>query len=161
MNDGFTIRLATIDEIPVIVHQRHAMFAEMGVGTAESRALMDQVVPAWLREKMERGEYLGWFAVDDAGEVVAGLGLWIMEWIPGPLDLLTRRPYLMNVYTEPRCRGRGLARRLVVAALKWSKAQGYVTAGLHASDAGRPIYEALGFTPSNEMRRMLLTDIQG
>ena len=36
--------------------------------------------------------------------------------------------------------------------LKWAIAQGYDRVHLHASDAGRPLYQSLGFVPTNEMR---------
>ena len=34
----------------------------------------------------------------------------------------------------------------------WCRAQGFDCVCLHASDAGRPLYEQLGFQPTNEMR---------
>lgn len=61
----------------------------------------------------------------------------------------------MNVYTEPAQRGQGLARRLVAMALDYCRAEGIPMAALHASDAGRPIYEAMGFSETGEMRLRL------
>lgn len=148
----YTIRFATLDEIPVIVHHRFSMFAEMDSGTPETREAMRVLSAEWIREKMEQGRYLGFLAVDEAGQIAAGAGLWLMEWIPGPLDLTDRRAYILNVYTEPPHRGRGLARRLVQAALDWSREHGLETAILHASNAGYPIYKSIGFQASNEMR---------
>jgi GNAT superfamily N-acetyltransferase len=62
---------------------------------------------------------------------------------------------IVNVYTEPAHRRRGLARRLMVAMLDWLREQGYGTVSLHASDYGRPLYESLGFAATNEMRMQL------
>ena len=36
--------------------------------------------------------------------------------------------------------------------LAWTRDQAITSSVLHASDAGRPLYEALGFVPTNEMR---------
>ena len=36
--------------------------------------------------------------------------------------------------------------------IAWCREQGFATLYLHASDAGRPLYEQLGFEPTNEMR---------
>jgi hypothetical protein len=36
--------------------------------------------------------------------------------------------------------------------IAWCREQGYKTVALHASDEGRPLYESLGFQPTNEMR---------
>ena len=49
------------------------------------------------------------------------------------------------MYTEPEHRRRGLARRLMAEMIAWCRAAGLGSVSLHASDAGRPLYEALGF----------------
>lgn len=140
----------------MIVYQRHAMFADMGDGTPDSLDRMDVGFAQWLLEKMTLGEYLGWFALDDDDAPVSGVGVWVQPWPVGPVDQTGLRAYLMNVYTEPRCRGRGLARRLVKLTLDYSREQGLETALLNASAAGRPLYESLGFRQSSEMRLTLV-----
>jgi len=59
------------------------------------------------------------------------------------------------MYTEPEHRRRGLARRLMEAMIGWCREEGYASLFLHASDEGRALYAALGFSPTNEMRRRL------
>lgn len=59
---------------------------------------------------------------------------------------------ILNVYTEPRFRKRGIARQLVRAVLAWIEDQGFHSASLHASDEGRHLYEQLGFAGTSEMR---------
>jgi GNAT superfamily N-acetyltransferase len=51
------------------------------------------------------------------------------------------------VATAPRQRGRGLATRLLAAALAEAAARGCATSTLQSSPQGRPIYEALGYEP--------------
>jgi GNAT superfamily N-acetyltransferase len=63
-----------------------------------------------------------------------------------------RRAYILNVYTEPGYRGRGIARQVVSAIGEWCRQEGFCSVALHASSMGRPIYEAMGFKPTNEMR---------
>jgi GNAT superfamily N-acetyltransferase len=50
---------------------------------------------------------------------------------------------------------RGLAKSIMEAMISWCSEQGFAWVSLHASDAGRHLYETLGFTPTNEMRLML------
>ncbi len=38
------------------------------------------------------------------------------------------------------------------AVMAWAKSQGCDRMVLHASDLGRPLYQSLGFSPTNEMR---------
>ena len=59
------------------------------------------------------------------------------------------------MFTDAAHRRRGLARRLMETMLEWCRAEGMRFLYLHASDDGRPLYESLGFTPTNEMRLAL------
>lgn len=75
-----------------------------------------------------------------------------MDWPAHMLASSPRRGYLLNVYTEPDFRQRGLARVLVEAALHWCRASKIDFVTLHASEEGRSLYEKLGFKAGNEMR---------
>lgn len=156
MGERITIRRATADDVDVITHQRRAMFEAMRLGDPAALEAMDVEFARWARAKIAEGLYLGWLAQADDGVIAAGAGLWLMEWIPGPVTLLSPRGYILNVYTEPAYRKRGLATRLVSAILEWCRANGITLVSLHASDAGRAVYEALGFAPTNEMQIRLL-----
>lgn len=145
-----TIRRATIEDVSMITHQRHAMFAEMGHGTPESRAKMDIHFADWLHPHLVSEEYMGWMACD-GDKVIAGLGLWIIQWLPAPDGISFVRPYVCNVYTEPTHRKRGIARDLVQTMLDYCRDCGYSRIRLHASVFGKPLYEQLGFIPTNEM----------
>jgi len=134
------------------------MFFEMGY---RDQAVLDAMTAAfdpWLLGKMESGEYLEWFAVAVDGSVAAGLGLWLMDWPPHMVGPGSRRGNILNVYTNPDCRRQGLARRLMEVALDWCRVNGIRAVILHSSNEGRPLYEKLGFRPTNEMRRMIESD---
>ncbi|MBV9269789.1 MAG: GNAT family N-acetyltransferase, partial [Candidatus Eremiobacteraeota bacterium] len=59
--------------------------------------------------------------------------------------------YIFGVRVDPQYRGRGLATELTQAAIAYLKEKNCRRIALHASQFGLPIYERLGFTPSNEM----------
>ena len=158
MAQTFEIRQATIDDAEIIASHRRAMFLEMGY---RDHAVLDAMVTAfrpWLHRRMEIGEYLAWLAVRADGSVVAGLGLWLMDWPPHMVGPGSRRGNILNVYTNPDSRRQGLARRLMKVALDWCRANRIRAVILHASNDGRPLYEKLGFRPTNEMRLMLQDD---
>jgi GNAT superfamily N-acetyltransferase len=103
---------------------------------------------AWLAG----GEYFGWL-VENAGQVVAGGGMILRRLLPRPGSLSGgEEAYILNVYTEPPHRGRGVARMVMQAMLAWCEERGVARVSLHASDAGRPLYESLNFVATNEMR---------
>ncbi|HLK48709.1 MAG TPA: GNAT family N-acetyltransferase [Bryobacteraceae bacterium] len=151
-SEEFRVRGATVADAGTIIKHRRAMFFDMG---RRDEAWLDGVAAAflpWLLNKLENGEYLGWFAVAPDRSIAAGAGLWLLDWFPHRPDRSGLRGYLLNVYTEPAYRRRGLARQLVEITLYYCRQQGIDIATLHASEEGRPLYESLGFEATNEMR---------
>jgi ribosomal protein S18 acetylase RimI-like enzyme len=59
---------------------------------------------------------------------------------------------IINVYVEPDWRQQGIAERLMRHMIDFARKSGIPSLVLHASEAGRPLYERLGFTPTGEMR---------
>ena len=144
--DELQIRLATAADIPVLIHQRRCMFEDMGkLSEAEVTAIVEAYVP-YIHRALSGGAYRGYLAETPAGQAVAGGGVMLWDRLGRP------RAYICNIYTEPEYRRRGLARRLMETLIGWCRAEGLTSIDLHASEAGRPIYAALGFEPTNEMR---------
>jgi GNAT superfamily N-acetyltransferase len=86
-------------------------------------------------------------AHDENGGIapVAGGGLTMIPWPPGPRYPGTRLAFVYNVYTEPAYRGRGLARRVMDAIHDFCRTEGVGSVALNASQFGRPLYESLGY----------------
>src|SRR6185295_10926119 len=108
----YTIRPATVDDVEIISGQRRGMFLDLGFPDDEVMVRMLEAFRPWLLEKMEAGENLAWFALDDGQAVVSGLGLWMIEWPPHLIGTAKHRGYILNVYTEPAHRRNGLAKQL-------------------------------------------------
>ena len=151
--DGVRIRVGTATDAELVTYQRSAMFRDMGFGTDATRGEMSDRFLPWVRGRLADGTYLAWFA-EDGGHVAAGLGAWLKPIHPGLRSDRLDVPYVLNVFTDPGYRGRGLARRLMAEVLAWAESNGHPVVELHASDDGRHLYETLGFQQTNEMRRM-------
>jgi GNAT superfamily N-acetyltransferase len=150
--EGIAIRRATLEDAGTIAEHRRLMFHDMGYDDeAALNSMMKEFVP-WLEAKMISGEYLAWLAVIGGNRVVAGAGLWLMDWPAHMVGNGKHRGNILNVYTEPEFRRRHLARWLMEAILYWCRANGINFVILHASPEGRALYESLGFQASNEMR---------
>jgi ribosomal protein S18 acetylase RimI-like enzyme len=152
---NYLVRRATPADALVITAQRRAMFEDMGHADATRLDAMDTAFEPWVAERLRAGSYIGWLMDDGAGKVVAGAGLWVMDWPPHQLGQAPRRGNILNVYVAPEHRRRGLARRLMDDVLAYCRADGLEVVILHASEQGRPLYAALGFAPTNEMRLLL------
>ena len=143
-------RMATVEDARLIAGQRRRMFAESGQADAETMGRMEENFVAWVRPRLADGSYLGWLMEED-GRVVAGAGLWLMDFPPHWMDAEPVRGYLLNFYTEPSHRGRGIAGQMLEMTVGEARRRGIGVVSLHASKFGRPIYERNGFAGTNEM----------
>jgi GNAT superfamily N-acetyltransferase len=132
------------------------MFEEMGFNDP---IVLDQVVAAsrdFIEKGLATGSYRGFLAVKGNNEVIAGAGLAITDWLAHPAaPKQSRRAYILNVYTAPDYRRKGIARVLMQAVLDHCKREGFISVWLHTSVYGRPLYESMGFEATNEMKIML------
>jgi GNAT superfamily N-acetyltransferase len=149
--ETLTIRLATPDDAALIAEHRALLFESTGKITSEDVPAMERRLQPQLYRMLRAGEYIGWLAEAAGGKVVAGAGVQLRTLLPRPETAIAREALVVNVYVWPDYRRRGLARRLMLAVLDWSREQGIERVALHASTMGRPLYESLGFTASNEM----------
>jgi len=138
------------------------MFLVMGSATPAVADQLTSETLAYLREAVPRGEYVGWLAslASHSGDTVAGAGVQIRRVLPFPrrrpdgrVDVAHgRQGIVLNVYTEPAFRRQGLARRLMQEVLARARETQLDSLVLHAAPDGRPLYEQMGFAPTNEMR---------
>jgi GNAT superfamily N-acetyltransferase len=148
------IREATVADIPEIVRQRRRMYEDMHCRDADALRAMAELTGDYLRQAIPAQALRAWIACDQA-RPVAGAALLITSWPAHPYDLECRRATILNVYTEPSYRRRGIARQLLQTIIAWCRREGLAGVTLHASDDGRRLYESLGFETGNEMRLKL------
>jgi GNAT superfamily N-acetyltransferase len=149
-NSEYQIRMATLEDAAVIACHRAAMFRDMGSINDEEAAKLEAEVFPHLRQMLADWRYTGWL-IEHGGKVIAGGGVLIRQELPRPGILEGgAAAHVVNVYTEPAHRHRGLARELMRTILDWCE-QHCVVVTLAASDEGRPLYESLGFVQMNQM----------
>ena len=120
----------------------------------------------YLRAPLASGEYIGWLVSEKSQpqKILAGAGVLLRQIPPFPLPnengettiAAGRQGVVVNVFTEPEWRRRGLARLLMEQIVTWARKQGIESLVLHASDDGRALYKKLGFIDTNEMRMAAL-----
>ena len=141
--------IASLEELPPIVEMKIAMFREAG----HSNLLADGI------EAIVLEDYKRLYGEDDAKHfvartderIVAMVGAFVKSDLPFRYFSPDRYGFIGDVYTEFEYRGKSVSTELNKSALEWLKANGIAMVRLLASDAGRPIYERLGFASSDEM----------
>ena len=145
----YRVRAATPADVDALVHHRIGMFSDMGVAIDE--AALTRAFRPWVDDALRTGTYRGWVVEDgESGRasIIAGGGITVLPWPPGPRYLSDRLAFVYNLYTEPPHRRRGVARLIMNAIHEWCRANGIKSIALNASEEGRPLYEAMGYRVS-------------
>ena len=140
---SYIVREATLADSDALVRHRIAMFTDMGVPLdVETLA---RAFRTWLADVMPSGAYRAWVVEDEGGAIVAGGGMTILPWPPGPRYMGSRLAFVYNVYVEEAHRRRGLARRVMEAIHAFCRANAIASVALNASRDGLPLYRELGY----------------
>ena len=150
MLESLTVRDACAADLPTFARFWISMFEEIGMFAERDFAGgWDEPFVEYFENRIARGEACLSVAVD--GErVVATAGALESDGYPAIIHGV-KLGYVFGVRVEPEFRRMGLARALTQRSVEFLRARGCKRIRLHASDAGRTIYESLGFRASNEM----------
>jgi GNAT superfamily N-acetyltransferase len=145
------IRAAGPADLNHILRHRRAMFAEMGFRDEAVLGNVEERSREYFSEALQNGMYRAWLAEDLKGQVVAGGGIVISRWPGYPGENRAEKAWILNMYTDPAARRHGIAKRLLDVMIEWCRTRGLSMVSLHASAAGRTLYESVGFRSTNEM----------
>jgi GNAT superfamily N-acetyltransferase len=148
----YIFREAKLEDIPVLVQQRRAMFIE-ATGPKDQRALdaFDSAYKRYIEEMFAEGKFRAWLVENKSGEIIAGSGLSIYEKPPRPENNSTLYAYAHSTYTDPEYRRQGLAKAILTKIIEWCKKNEIKTVTIYGEPHLRPFYESLGFFPMPEM----------
>ena len=102
-------------------------------------------------ERMYAAKTASHFIKLEGDEVIAMAGAFIKDDIPYRYYKEPRCGFIGDVYVTPSHRGQGLATKLSKSCIQWFKEKNVSMIRLKASGAGKPMYEKLGFEPTDEM----------
>jgi hypothetical protein len=96
---SYTLRSATLADIEILIHHRHAMWRDMG-RDPQFLGMVEPTARAYFTAALPNGGYRGWLVEAD-GKVVGGAGVVLSAW-PGILgSTLPQRAMILNMYVEP------------------------------------------------------------
>lgn len=143
-------REASDADLPQCAELWLAMFEEVG------KFHEADFVPDWRERFVQyaarriRDGELRYFIAELDGEIAGTAGALLRDGYPSEIHGVALG-YVFGVSVKPHARKRGIATALTERAVTWLKSKGVARLQLHASPYGRPIYEKLGFVPTNEM----------
>lgn len=104
-----------------------------------------QTVDYYSRALFEK-EHIAILVYDDK-EIVGAGGVSFYQVMPTFHNPSGKKAYIMNMYTKPEYRRRGIAWQTLNLLVKAARQAGVPSISLEATEAGRPLYEAFGFVP--------------
>lgn len=139
-----TIRRAGIEDIEDVVHLRTAFQWELHPQARVDKAQFVELTRDYVSEKLPAEELLVWFAEED-GQIVGTGGLVFWHRPPTSTCMSSKHAYVLNMYTLPDHRGKGVATLLLEQIIDYVKTTATQSITLHATEMGRAVYGKLGF----------------
>ena len=134
-------------DIELLMQVRLKMLRE--VNNLSDEYVYDEAFIARSREYFENGNQTTVLALDDEKAIGCASLAYIM--VMPTFDHPTgARAHLMNVYTTPEHRRRGISKKMIEMLIDEAKEKGVTEISLDATEMGRPLYESLGFEASHE-----------
>ena len=146
------IRIITADDAELLTDLRMAMRREReSVKLEISEAEFRQNNLEYFRKAISDGSYFG-VAAEIDGQIAATGGICFHIHPPSYSVLNGKSACLLNMYTLPDYRGRGIAGKIVLYLLEIAKKNGCSQVTLNASSMGKSLYSKIGFKDvANEM----------
>jgi GNAT superfamily N-acetyltransferase len=147
---AYVVRKATSSDLPALTTLRAAWGVTRDRSLGDGDDLGERLRRWWERQG---GLRVAWLATE--GERPVGMvNLAVFERMPHAGVPDARWAYLANLWVEPDRRRRGVASALVAAVVDWARAEGMERVVLHPSEMSRPLYQALGFRPADDLVRL-------
>jgi ribosomal protein S18 acetylase RimI-like enzyme len=147
------IREARLDEDSLIAQHFYQLWIDNNVSTNSIRSDWLEITLEFINHSRQELGYQAFVA--EADHIVIGsvscqlfAGLYPLALA----DSYRKYGYIWNVYVEAPYRGQGIGKKLTSRAVDHLKSIKCTRVILHASPLGKPVYDSLGFSDSNEMR---------
>lgn len=141
----FTYQKGTLADVELLTKVRiQVLRAANQLSEAEDLALVEQNSREYYRSSLSDESHAAYLVFH--GEIVAGAGgvsfYRVMPTYHNPTGL---KAYIMNMYTHPSYRRRGIAWKTLDLLVREAKARNAGLISLEATAMGKPLYEKYGF----------------
>jgi ribosomal protein S18 acetylase RimI-like enzyme len=152
----FNFIKVSLEHIDTIISLRLALLKELGeLSTPQEEQLMETSTREYLQTSLSNNEFISYMA-ETNGKPVSISGMVLFKRPPYLENLQGIEAYILNMYTVPKYRGKGLASRLLEHCIEESKKSGVKRIWLHASEGGEPLYKKMGFTDKDSEMELYL-----
>ena len=138
---------ATLADLDILTETRiEVLRAANRLDASADMTQVERATLAYYRSALADGSHTAYLVFD--GDVFVGAGgVSYYAVMPTYHNPTGRKAYIMNMYTCPAYRRRGIAARTLDLLVQDARGRGVHAISLEAPSMGRPLYEAYGFVP--------------
>ena len=155
-NDKINYRRANIDDIDFLIDYRVRFLNELYNHPEDDEIeILKKALRKYFSEAIPSNDFIAWLA-EYNGKIVgtSGMVLWQIPARYGGLES-GKLGYILNLYTIPEARRKGICTRLLNKLIKEAKLLGLTYLHLHASEDGIDIYRKTGFVKPDQIELKL------
>lgn len=145
-----TYKKAGIADLDTLVKTRiEVLRAANRLADDADMSLVERQSREYYEESLQTGDHIAYLVFDEEKFVGAG-GVSFFRVMPTYHNPTGRKAYIMNMYTGPDYRRKGIACRTLELLVEEARKKGIKHISLEATEMGRPLYEHFGFIKMNE-----------
>jgi GNAT superfamily N-acetyltransferase len=158
MDPNPEIRIATEDDLNQLTEMRWFARAEGG----EDHATIDydefnqefiRVFNDWMKD----GNLISWIALIQ-GTVIAQISIYKVRLLPRPIRLVDQFGVIIENYTYPKFRNRGIGSNLIRHVIDWARKKDFELLMVYPSQEARSFYARAGFQERSEVMEFRLRE---
>ena len=141
----YTYKRAAYEDIDELVRTRIIVLHAANKLTNDvDMAQVEKESYEYYKRAIATEEHIGYLVYDGETFIGAG-GISFYQVMPTYHNPSGRKAYIMNMYTAPEYRRKGIAYKTLDLLVQEAKKQGVYQIALEATELGRPLYEKYGF----------------
>lgn len=119
------------------------LIEDYGKISKEELEMIEKNLPGYFQKRLNDDLFV--FVCRDEQEIISCCFLYVSEKPPNPAFIHGKTGTVLNVYTKPEYRRKGIAGRLLKILVAESEKMGLDFVELKATDAGYNLYKSIGF----------------
>jgi len=147
---GLVYKIATIEDLDMLVKTRiEVLRAANRLDESVDMTAVERESRVYYEKALEDDSHVA-VLVYDCDQFVGAGGVSFYTVMPTYHNPSGRKAYIMNMYTKPEYRRKGIAYHTLDKLVEAAREKGITHITLEATDMGRPLYEKYGFIKMND-----------
>lgn len=151
-----SVKKTGLDALDILIEWRMRVLAEVfPMKKNEDRHDIRKNNEEYYRVHLNDDTHTACFAVNEEnGEIIGCGGICYQKEMPSPDNLTGSNGYLMNIYTLPEYRGKGVGRKIIEFLIDDARRRGTEKIYLESSKDAKHLYEEIGFSDMHDYMKL-------